>query len=102
MGIDAQQDVRITFDMYAKMYRRLHDVFKQSDDAADELDDTEYKRALEKDWKHDAQGHDALTGPLLRKSIFQIADMWVDSTNAHDYSKFLDKLHGKMFPKKKK
>ena len=39
---------------------------------------------------------------MLRKAIFQIADMWVHSISARDYVEFLETLHAKVFPKKKK
>lgn len=88
----------IGFATYAKLYRRLASVFAHSCELdAGELQGVALDTSLRTDWEADRRGCDALTPHLFKRSIFQVADIWVDSLLPRDYVTFLDKLHDTVF-----
>ena len=89
---------QIGFATYKKLYGRLAPVFANSSELdAGELQGAAYETALRADWDADRRGCDALTPHLFKRSVFQLADMWVDSLVPRDYVAFLDKLHDTVF-----
>ena len=52
----------------------------------------ELEEMAAQDWKSDSKGRSSLPFERFKDAVFQIADLWVESTEPDDYAKFLEGL----------
>ena len=51
--------------------------------------------ALE-DWEHDSCGAEAIDAERFKNALFEMCDLWTDTTDPQEYVDFLDWLFGAM------
>lgn len=56
----------------------------------------EVREACKEDWEADCEGEDSLSCRAYCDSIFEMADMWVESSDVQDYVAFLHRLHAEI------
>ncbi|KAH9195045.1 hypothetical protein AeNC1_002969 [Aphanomyces euteiches] len=54
------------------------------------FDTTKAIATVQEEWEHDRKGNDAMSYVLFFDSLFQLADLWVDSVDPNEYVEFLD------------
>ncbi|KAG9398122.1 hypothetical protein AC1031_014923 [Aphanomyces cochlioides] len=54
------------------------------------FDTTRAIATVREEWEHDRKGNDAMSYVLFFDSLFQLADLWVDSLDPNEYVDFLD------------
>tara|TARA_B100000780_G_C20899135_1_gene357834 strand:+ start:73 stop:339 length:267 start_codon:yes stop_codon:yes gene_type:complete len=52
--------------------------------------------AVHDDWETDSAGVGFLTKDAFCEAVFELADVWTLTTDAHEYSEFLSELHIKV------
>ena len=79
-GEDGVSEEEYKFVM-EKVYRALIDT--------EDYEDEDAKDSVAEDWKRDSRGMSILSRDAFFDSLFELADLWTDSTTASDYVNFL-------------
>ena len=80
-------DTHIGFDEYYQLFSRVYATL------LDDYDEDDARRTILDDFTNDAKGDDVLTNSEYGDALFELADMWVRSTEEEDYASFLWALY---------
>ena len=84
-------------DMYLKMYVLASSAVLERE--SEDLDEAELVRIIEEAWESESGGQGFLTRSRFYDSLFELVDMWTETTEAAEYVEFLRWLHEACFDK---
>ena len=73
-----------------EQYERVHRLLTRA--LAPQMDEASWREAVHEDWASDLRGQSRFTLELYVVSMFEIADLWTESTEEMDYVIFINKL----------
>lgn len=73
---------------YCAVFEKVYKVMMPARD----YDAAEAKRAVRDDWKSDAKGKRSMDEHAFMDALFELADVWTQTTDASEYAAFLEQL----------
>jgi hypothetical protein len=92
-------DQTLSKDEYRVFYDRLVSAFSEHEEDGDvDIDDPEVlEAAFEEDWERDSHGDGNIDKDEFKDSIFEMADMWCETTEEEEYVEYLEHMFVRVF-----
>jgi hypothetical protein len=71
---------------YERMYGKMCTVLRTT------VDQVEFKKMMDEEWKKDSKGYEKLTREMLFDSLFELCDIWCPNIDPNEYKAFFEQL----------